>query len=565
MRHSTLLLALLAASLWVAGCPGDGSDDPPADDDSSDPGDDDDTAADDDSSDPGDDDDTVAIDDADGDGIPDDEEGEGDPDGDGVPNYLDDDSDGDGVPDAAEGTNDVDGDGLPNYLDDDSDGDGLGDLDEAGDDPGFPPDSDGDGYLDLEDTDSDDDGIPDADEGGHGTDRTERDTDGDGFSDLAELTVGSDPLDAGSGIEGYYVEIGQNETVLDVDFTLSVHQADVFFVLDTTCSMGTELTAMASMFAQVVAQVGIPDVAFGVAEFDDYVTMGYADAAYDDKPFALSQQITTDTSLVQTALGALKVRSGGDATESGMEALYQAAGGVGFDQDCDNVYDPTTDVVPFQNDFGDAFGGAVQGTYDATVPGTGELGGAGYREGSVPIIVYTTDNAMRDADGGYPLPPLACCNPAGHTSVVDSVNAISGKLIAVGSNGGPITQMSALALDTGSMADLDGDGVAEPLVFSGSGPSVVTEIINGIAAVANAGEFDIELLIDDPNGFVVTIYPSLHVDVPINDTVTFQIGLYQAVASAPHDQVFVLQMQVVADGISVVGEYELVIVVLADH
>jgi len=469
------------------------------------------------------------------------------------------------VPDAAEGTDDVDGDGLPNYLDDDSDGDGLGDLDEAGDDPDVPLDSDGDGYLDLEDTDSDDDGIPDSEEGGHGTDRTLRDTDGDGYTDLAEITVGSDPLDASSVIEGYYVEIGQNETVLDVDFTLSVHQADVFFVLDTTCSMGGELTAMASMFSQVVTQVGIPDVAFGVAEFDDYVTMGFADAAYDDKPFALSQQITTDTALVQTALGALKVRSGGDSTESGMEALYQAATGIGFDMNCDDVYSPTHDVVPFVADWNDAFGGAEQGAYDPTVPGTGSQGGAGFRDGSVPIVVYTTDAAMRDPDAGYQVPPLACCNPAGHTAVVDAVNDISGKLIGVGANGGPISQMNDLALDTGSMADLNADGVADPLVFSGSGASVVTAIIDGISAVANAGEFDLELVIDDPHGFVVTIYPSTHVDVPINDTVTFQIALYQAVASAPYDQVFVLPMQVIADGISVVGEYDLVVVVLADH
>ena len=149
--------------------------------------------------------------------------------------------------------------------------------------------------------------------------------------------------------------------------------------------------------------------------------------------------------------------------------------------------------------------------------------------------------------------------------MVDAVNDISGKLIGVGANGGPISQMNDLALDTGSMADLNADGVADPLVFSGSGASVVTAIIDGISAVANAGEFDLELVIDDPHGFVVTIYPSTHVDVPINDTVTFQIALYQAVASAPYDQVFVLPMQVIADGISVVGEYDLVVVVLADH
>jgi hypothetical protein len=563
MRNRTLLWVLLLSLAWCAGCPDEGDDDSAGDDDTT--ADDDDATGDDDDTTAGDDDDSAAFDDADGDGIPDDVEGEDDPDGDGVPNYLDDDSDGDGVPDATEGYGDVDGDGAPNFLDLDSDDDGLGDLEEAGDDPSTPLDSDGDGMQDLEDTDADDDGIPDNEEADHGTDRTLRDTDGDGYSDLAEITVGSDPTDAASGIDGYYVEIGSNETVLDVDFTLSIHQADVFFVLDTTCSMGGELSAMATMFAQVANQVTIPDVAFGVAEFDDYVYGSMADAATDDKPFALSQQITTDTSLVQTALTSLKVRSGGDSPESSMEALYQAASGQGFDQNCNQVYDPITDVVPFNDHFGDAFGGAVMGAYDSTVPGTGTIGGAGFREGSVPIIVYTTDNDMRDPDRGDEVPPLGCCNPAGSTAVSDSVNAISGKLIAAVANGGPTGQELNLAQLTGSLADIDADGVIDPLVFQGSGPAVVTSIISGIEALANSGEFDLELLIDDPYGFVGTIYPSIHVDVPINDTVTYQIGIYQAVPSAPHDQVFVLSMQVVADGVSVVGEFDLVLVVLADH
>jgi len=541
MRHTTLLLVLLGALSCAAGCPGDDV----GDDDASD-------------------DDSAAIEDADGDGIPDEEEGEGDPDGDGLPNYLDDDSDGDGVPDAAEQTGDVDGDGLPNYLDDDSDGDGIGDLEEAGDDPTNPADSDGDGFLDLEDVDSDDDGIPDAEEGSYGTDRTARDSDGDGYTDLAELTWGSDPLDASSLIDAYYVEIGQNETMLDVEFTLSLHQADVLFVLDTTCSMGGELTAMASMFAQVVQQITIPDVAFGVAEFDDYVFASMAEASADDKPFNLCQQVTTDTALVQTALDALKIRSGGDTTESGMEALFQAALGRGYDQYCNGSYEQRTDVLPFVNSPTDAFGGAVQGTYDSTFPGTGSIGGAGFREGSVPIIVYTTDADMRDADAGYSTPP-ACSNPAGASDVEAAVDLISGKLIGVGATASPLPQMTALANATGSMADIDADGILDPLVFQGSGPTVVNQIIAGVEAVAHSGEFDLELVIDDPYGLVIGIYPASWANVSINDTVTFQLGFYQSVPPQPFDQVYILPMQVIADGVSVVGEFDLVVVVLADH
>jgi len=161
--------------------------------------------------------------------------------------------------------------------------------------------------------------------------------------------------------------------------------------------------------------------------------------------------------------------------------------------------------------------------------------------------------------------PPGCPQPAGHTDVEAAVNAISGKLIGVGVTSSPITQMTNLANLTGSMADVNGDGVPDPLVFQGSGPAVVTQIITGVEAVANSGEFDLELQIEDDHGFIVTIYPTSWQDVSINDTVTFQIGFYQAVPSQPHDQVFILPMQVIADGISVVGEYDLVVVVLAEH
>ena len=47
----------------------------------------------------------------------------------------------------------------------------------------------------------------------------------------------------------------------------------------------------------------------------------------------------------------------------------------------------------------------IAGTSNAGVAGTGQIGRAGFRTGSVPIIVYTTDNLMRDADGGFETPP----------------------------------------------------------------------------------------------------------------------------------------------------------------
>ena len=503
-----------------------------------------------------------------------------DSDGDGTPDYLDYDSDGDGVPDHREGGDDPDEDGIPSYLDDDSDNDGISDTIEAGDDPENPPDADGDGFYDFEDPDSDNDGILDPDEPTYGTDPFDRDTDGDGFSDLAEITVGTDPLDAGEVPDGYYAELsGRRETVLDIPFTPQISQADILFVLDATCSMTGVLNNMASQFSQVVSQISIPNLAFGVAEFQDYAYGFFGAAVWGDKPFRLQQQVTTSTTPVQSVLSSLAVREGYDAPESSMEALYQAAAGLGYDQDCDDNYDSDTDVRPFIPLTGppvsDAFGGSVGGTYSSGVAGTGTIGGAGFRDGSVPIIVYTTDNWMRDTDnpsawsdsqgnnGFLNQAPPACSDPAGAGDVVGAVADIGGKLIGVGTNSIPIPQMTSLANATGSLADLDGNGTPDPLVFTASAGNTVSNVIDGVEAIAGGGIFDLTLTVDDAGtGLVTAITPSSHPQVPVDTEVIFQVSLYPNGLSSS-DQVFVFPMQVIGDGITVLAEWDLVVIVLA--
>ena len=522
--------------------------------------------------------------DADNDGIPDssdlDNDGDqipdsteiGDPsdpvdsDGDGTPDMDDLDSDGDGVPDLVEGADDPDEDGVPSYLDPDSDNDGLSDSSEAGDNPAAPPDHDGDGFYDFEDPDSDNDGIMDNDEGSYGTDPFLRDTDGDGYTDLAEIEAGTNPLSASSGISGYYAELSPRvSTVLVVPFTPEILQADVMFVLDTTCSMTPVLDTMAANFSQVVADITIPNLAFGVAEFNDYAYSNFGDPAYADLPFRLKQQITTNTGSVQSALSALYVRNGWDWPESSMEALFQVAQGAGYDQDCDDNLDSTTDVPPFipvaSGPYQDAFNGTVSGIYNSSLPG--QIGGVGFRNGSVPIIVYTTDAEMRDPDIGYPAPPL-CSDPAGSSEVQSAVNNISGKLIGVGTTADPIIQMNNLANSTGSVADIDGNGSPEPLVFQGTSGATVDFVIDGITALSNSGTFDLTLEVDDsPYDFVTSISPTDYPDVAVGTEVTFEVTLYPSVAQSTSDQVFIFPMQVMGDSTSVLAEWELVIVVLA--
>lgn len=499
--------------------------------------------------------------DDDGDGIPDSVEMGGDPstpvdsDGDLTPDYLDLDSDADGVLDADEGGDDYDGDGTPNYLDLDADGDGILDLEDGA------TDVDGDGRPNFLDTDSDNDGIADPSD----PNRNDRDTDGDGYTDLAEQTIGTSPTNAGSqpGSDVFYAELTtRSDTAVVVPFTPEIRYGDVLFVLDTTCSMGGVLSTMSNYFSQAVTQASalIPDLTYGVATFNDYNYSGYGSGS--DKPFWLKQQQTTNTSQVQSTLSGLTYFGGADGPESSMEAIYQAATGYGFDQDCDNGYDSGDDVYPFRNTGADAFGGSVSGVYNAAVPGTGNLGGSGFRSGAVPIIVVTTDNEMRDADAGS-VPP-SCSTPAGLSGTASALNALGAKLIGIGTTGLPISKMTSLANLTGSTADLNGDGLPDPLVFQTTASDVVTRLVEGITALTNSVTYDLSLDVDDPSGygFVTSIDPPVHTAVAAGTPVDFTLTVSTAVTPTESDQVFVLQLTVLGNGSVVLDELTLLLVVL---
>jgi len=213
----------------------------------------------------------------------------------------------------------------------------------------------------------------------------------------------------------------------------------------------------------------------------------------------------------------------------------------------------------------------VPGVYDPSVPGTGTLGGAGYRDGALPVLVYTTDTFMRDADSPsqYSLPPL-CGNPAGGSDVAAAAADLGARLIGIGVEGtsgsttSAVAQMTQLANQTGSTADIDNNGTLEPLVFQGTSSATVANVIAGVEALAASAEFDLTLSIDDaPHDFVTAITPSVAVDVPVGTPVVFQVTLYPSVPQTATDQVFVFPMQIIGDGSSVLAEWNLVLVVLA--
>jgi len=540
-------------------------------------GDDDDAA--------GDDDDATGTEgDADGDGIPDDVEGDGDTDGDGIPDYLDTDSDGDGIPDSEEGYDDTDGDGVPNYQDDDSDGDGTpdgedGDTDGDGisnEDEGTG-DSDGDGIPDANDTDSDNDGVPDDEEVANGTDPLSSDTDGDGWTDLQEQYCGSDPTDPNDvceGTNGIQVN-GWEVNEVQVTFETQIQMGDVMFILDETGSMQGTLDDVADNFQDVADDINafIPDLTFGVGSHDDYVFEDMGSADFGDKPFKRHQQQTTNLGAAQSALASLTAEGGADWSESQIEALYQAATGFGYDQDCDGQYDPETDVLPFIADANDAFNGTESGTYSPATGG-GNLGGNGFRPGAVPILVYATDATVRNATAPYgegpkgATPPAGCDPDASAPMLSAALSDINARAIGVAANTpDPITAMEMVAGFTDSWLDLNGNGSADAdewMVYSSGSYNIVDQVVDGIEEFTANVTYDMEMVTTDPTGAITDVDPPVMYDVPALNTVTFTITLEptpDTLATMFSDTVFVVPTTLLGDGGVVLAEWDLSFVV----
>jgi hypothetical protein len=98
---------------------------------------------------------------------------------------------------------------------------------------------------------------------------------------------------------------------------------DIFFLTDSTGSMGGTITAVKTGFSSVVTALSgvASDVAFGVGDYKDVGDV----YVYQEK-----QDITTSTALTQTALNSLSASGGGDAPEANLQGLQSVATGAAW-------------------------------------------------------------------------------------------------------------------------------------------------------------------------------------------------------------------------------------------
>lgn len=207
------------------------------------------------------------------------------------------------------------------------------------------------------------------------------------------------------------------------------------------------------------------NVAVAIATYDDYNVEGEWFAAWGGTPFTLDQQLTTDSARLLAVAAGLEFTWGGDGPGTGFEALLQVGSGAGYDQDCDHGFDTENDIRAFKPSSSDAFGGAASGSSQSSVPGSGTIGGVGFREGSARVVVLFAENAFRDRANGDTTPAGACPGAAGRT---DAISAL-GEAKFLGINAYEFqdedpelqTQLVDVAQSTGSKIDADGDGARD--------------------------------------------------------------------------------------------------------
>lgn len=468
--------------------------------------------------------------DADGDGILDADEGAIDSDGDGLVDFLDPDADGDGIGDFYETAEDQDEDGIPNYLDLDSDGDSWSDADEYGQIPGSgepPVDRDRDRIFDFLDLDSDGDGLSDADELGcpGSSERELADSDGDEISDLLEVAFADGPEDVGQacdpdqGIDDdvdFFFELPylQGDEQSDVlEFGTTVRRADVAFNMDTTGSMSGEISSLQSslnsiIFPGLIAE--LDDVGLAFTQFDDFPCNGHGAGA--DRPLILRQRVTTNITAATSGVNSLEQHGGSDGPESGFEALYQIATGFGRNNRSNCLGGTAPDgfiVPPF-----DPSQGYVPDVAD------GEIGGVGFREGALPIVVHITD-AVSHAKGETASGSSGIYQyGATRIETFNALAAIGAKVIGVASGTAARDDLIQLTTNANSVVPpcawddfrpfgcspgqcctgTNGTGRAPegtsglcPLVYdiSGSGSGLDSSIVAGIQALINYASFDL--------------------------------------------------------------------------
>lgn len=322
---------------------------------------------------------------------------------------------------------------------------------------------------------------------------------------------------------------------------------DVFLLFDDTGSFVNNSPIVRSAFPSIISQLqaSLPgiDLGFGVGRLEEYAN--FASEYATGRPFILNQPIVAASTTgylasIQAALNRTTPGYGGDQPETDIEALYQLVTGQGFDGNNNgSVLDSgraglaATQLTPGSSGDVPSFASFTADAANSVMPAAGNVGGAGFRAGALPIILLATDTGFAYQPqgetsvtglGGLTLPVSAFTqtsrattpfnNGAGIQQTITGLNALGALVIGLGTNPqatiDPRQGLEAISKLTGAtnqstatIANGTADPIApgDPLYFqiaSGFGASVANGVTSAIQNAVTNVAVDIELQASDP-------------------------------------------------------------------
>lgn len=172
--------------------------------------------------------------------------------------------------------------------------------------------------------------------------------------------------------------IAGSPTTIEFELSGEPRRTDLVFNIDVTGSMGPSIDTLALEFSDGVVPLSrarAQDPAFALTGFADFPCIeNDSGGSSRDLPMRLYQRVTTLPDLVRSELLSMRAGGGRDIPETGIEALFQIATGLGTDQCRIGL------VPPFDPN---------EARLDEAADG--ELGGVGFRAGAHPIVFHLTD------------------------------------------------------------------------------------------------------------------------------------------------------------------------------
>ncbi len=346
---------------------------------------------------------------------------------------------------------------------------------------------------------------------------------------------------------------------------------DVFLLFDDTGSFVNNSPIVRAAFPDIISslQTQLPgiDLGFGVGRLEEYANFAYE---YDSgRPFTLNQPVVAAStagymSAIQAALDRTAPGYGGDQPETDIEALYQLVTGKGFDGNNNGTVSDSgpaglasTQLNPGASGDVPAFSSFTPDPANNVMPAAGNVGGAGFRPGALPIILLATDTGFAyqpkgettivgaggvSIDVSQMTQTSRASTPynsgAGIQETITGLNALGALVIGLGTNPqatiDPRQQLEAISKLTGAINQSTftiENGTADkiipgdPLYFqiaSGFGASVANGVVNAITNAVTNVAVDLELRASDPRVKIINHTGIVH-GIGAAQTATFDV------------------------------------------